>query len=63
LTHKAPKGEKAAGVPGDFVIEWSRQTPGVLHLVGIDSPGLTSSLALAEEVSARVCGEEAGGRR
>lgn len=63
LTHEVPKGEKAAGVPGDFVIEWSRQTPGVLHLVGIDSPGLTSSLALAEEVSARVCGEEAGGRR
>lgn len=59
LTHEVPKGDKAAGVPGDFLIEWSRQTPGVLHLVGIDSPGLTSALALAEEVAARVCGEEA----
>lgn len=62
LTHDVPKGEKAAGVPGDFLIEWSRETPGVLHLVGIDSPGLTSALALAEEVAARVRGEEAGSK-
>lgn len=59
LTHDVPKGDKAAGVPGDFIIEWSRETPGVLHLVGIDSPGLTSALALAEVVRTQVQGEEA----
>lgn len=36
----------------DFVIaeEWARGLPGFVSLVGIDSPGLTSALAIAEEV-------------
>jgi len=38
----------------DFVIaeESARGLPGFVNLVGIDSPGLTSSLAIAEEVEA-----------
>ncbi|HEY7511802.1 MAG TPA: NAD(P)/FAD-dependent oxidoreductase [Vicinamibacteria bacterium] len=37
----------------DFVIaeESARGLPGLVNLVGIDSPGLTSSLAIAEEVA------------
>ncbi len=36
----------------DFVVaeEAVRGLPGLVNLIGIDSPGLTSSLALAEEV-------------
>jgi len=36
----------------DFVVaeETARGRPGLVNLIGIDSPGLTSSLALAEEV-------------
>jgi L-2-hydroxyglutarate oxidase LhgO len=36
----------------DFVIaeESARGRPGLVNLVGIDSPGLTSALAIAEEV-------------
>ena len=36
----------------DFVIaeESARGLPGLVNLVGIDSPGLTSSLAIAAEV-------------
>ena len=30
--------------------ETGRGLPGLVNLIGIDSPGLTSSLALAEEV-------------
>ena len=42
----------------DFVIaeESSRGLPGLVNLVGIDSPGLTSALSIAEEV------EHAAGR-
>jgi L-2-hydroxyglutarate oxidase LhgO len=41
----------------DFVIadESARGLPGLVNLLGIDSPGLTSSLSIAEEV-ARVLG-------
>jgi len=37
----------------DFVIadEAARGLPGLVDLVGIDSPGLTSSLAIADEVA------------
>ena len=36
----------------DFVIaeESARRRPGLVNLIGIDSPGLTSALAIAEEV-------------
>jgi len=38
----------------DFVVaeETGRGRPGLVSLVGIDSPGLTPSLAIAEEVDA-----------
>jgi L-2-hydroxyglutarate oxidase LhgO len=40
----------------DFVLQGSdvHRVPGLLNLYGIDSPGLTSSLALAEEVARRL---------
>jgi glycerol-3-phosphate dehydrogenase len=34
----------------DFVIKTDEQHPGCLHLIGIDSPGLTSSQAIAKRV-------------
>ena len=45
----------AAVVPHDIISgeleeESARGRPGLVDLVGIDSPGLTSALALAEEV-------------
>lgn len=42
----------------DFVVsdETARGLPGLVNLLGIDSPGLTSSLALAEEVARLVAG-------
>ena len=44
----APAGEPAA----DFVVEGPREcgVPGFVNLLGIESPGLTSSLAIAERV-------------
>lgn len=47
----------AAGAPAaDFVIQdaSSHGIPGLINLFGIESPGLTASLALAEEVAARM---------
>lgn len=35
----------------DFRIEWDRSDPRVLHLLGIDSPGLTASPAIAGHVA------------
>ena len=39
----------------DFVLQTEREhkIPGLINLYGIESPGLTASLALAEEVAAR----------
>ena len=38
----------------DFVIEEAPGMPGFIHLLGIESPGLTSSPAIAEDVTALV---------
>ena len=50
----APKGTQAT----DFVIQGPREhsVPGLVNLFAIESPGLTASLALAQEV-AGVLGE------
>ena len=50
----APAGAAAAA---DFVIEGPAQTgvPGFVNLLGIESPGLTSSLAIAERVAELAC--------
>ena len=39
---------------GDFVVEEVPEAPGVMQLVGIESPGLTSAPAIAEDVTAWV---------
>lgn len=38
----------------DFIIEWDRQGLPVIHLVGIESPGLTASLAIGHFVASMV---------
>jgi len=35
---------------GDFIIEDSKSAPGMVNLVGIESPGLTASMPIAERV-------------
>ena len=51
-------GLRSTGSTGDFVIEMSR--PGFINLAGIESPGLSSSPAIAEYVieMLKECGEE-----
>ena len=44
-----PKLQQPGGAQADFLI-WEDR--GYVHLGGIESPGLTSSLAIAREVSA-----------
>jgi L-2-hydroxyglutarate oxidase LhgO len=48
-----PKLQAPGEGPKDFVIaeESARGLPGLVNLVGIDSPGLTSALAIADEVA------------
>ncbi|MFB3142561.1 MAG: FAD/NAD(P)-binding oxidoreductase, partial [Acidobacteriota bacterium] len=46
-----PPGEKGLG---DFVVTRDPVYPCVIHLVGIDSPGLTAAASLARHVSALV---------
>lgn len=46
-----PPGGKG---PADFIIERDANFPRVIHLVGIESPGLTSAPAIAEQVSALI---------
>lgn len=42
-------GVRASVKSGDFIIEESRKVPGMIHLGAIDSPGLTSAVAIAKE--------------
>lgn len=48
---------------GDFIIEESEKVPGLINLVGIESPGLTASLPIAEHVAAMVESLARPGRR
>lgn len=41
-------GVRASVAGGDFIIEPSKKVPGLLHVAAIDSPGLTSCVAIAE---------------
>lgn len=43
-------GVRAKTDRGDFIVEESKKVPGFINLAGIDSPGLTSSPAVAEYV-------------
>ncbi|MBQ3543306.1 MAG: FAD-dependent oxidoreductase [Oscillospiraceae bacterium] len=40
-------GVRSSGTTGDFIIEPSKKAPGVVHLVAIESPGLTCCVAIA----------------
>jgi len=40
--------------PADFIVERDAAVPAAIHLAGIDSPGLTSALSLAEHVATLV---------
>jgi glycerol-3-phosphate dehydrogenase len=40
--------------PADFIIERDADFPRVIHLVGIESPGLTAAPAIAEQVAAMI---------
>jgi L-2-hydroxyglutarate oxidase LhgO len=53
-----PKLMPQGQADSDFVIQGPQQhhVPGLVNLFGIESPGLTSSLAIAEEVRARLNG-------
>ena len=42
--------DKEGKVKGDFVIERSAKCPGFIYLVGIESPGITSSMPIAKMV-------------
>lgn len=48
------------GVPADFYIAGKEQhgVPGLVHLLGMESPGLTSSMAIAEYVSELLAGDD-----
>jgi L-2-hydroxyglutarate oxidase LhgO len=51
-----PKLTGPGEIPADFVIEGPQEhgMPGLVHLFGIESPGLTAALSLAEEVADRL---------
>ena len=40
-------GVRSSGTTGDFIIEPSQKAPGVVHLVAIESPGLSCCVAIA----------------
>lgn len=56
-----PKTARASPHDTDFIVQTQRdhRVPGLVNLYGIESPGLTSSLALADEVVRRVFEDEA----
>jgi len=41
----------ASGGFGDFIIREDEKVPGMINLIGIESPGLTSSMPIAEDVT------------
>lgn len=51
-----PKVERPGGATTDFIIQGGKATgsPSFISLFGIESPGLTAALALAEEIASRV---------
>jgi len=55
-----PKLRPAQDGPADFVIQGPRQhgIAGLVNLFGIESPGLTSALAIAQEVAAQLAPQE-----
>ena len=52
----APTGDASAHPkePADFVVERDPQIPSLIHLIGIESPGLTGAWSLAKEVATLV---------
>ncbi len=53
---RAKTVSSAEGGFGDFIIEEAPELPGMMHLVGIESPGLTSAPIIATEVAEWVGG-------
>jgi hypothetical protein len=56
---RAKRVDPATGEVLDFVCEAPEQVPGVINLVGIESPGLTGALPLARRACAFLDGREA----
>lgn len=56
---RAKRVDPATGEVLDFVCEAPEQVPGVINLVGIESPGLTGALPLARRACAFLAGREA----
>lgn len=50
ITHSRPKLGPEGSPFQDFIIRHEVGFPGFINLLGIESPGLTSALAIAEEV-------------
>jgi glycerol-3-phosphate dehydrogenase len=50
-------GPKTGGF-GDFIIEESKTVPGLINLIGIESPGLTSSVPISRMVRNIIAGKE-----